>query len=334
MDLVRPDEAFLTPARDDAAYALDDAGIHRFRFRAMASVHELLLGGISAARAKRVASSAIAEVLRIEAKYSRFRDDSVISTINRAAGRRPVAIDHETAGLLRYADRCYALSEGRFDITSGVLRGAWDFRRVPPRIPADHEIARVLPLIGWPRVEWSERTMRLPTAGMQIDLGGIGKEYAADRAATICRDEGILHVLVNLGGDVRAIGGRDDASPWRIGIRHPRVAGATIATVALGDGAIATSGDYERFIEVDGKRHCHLLDPRTGWPVSHWQSVSAVAPLAILAGSYATLAMLLERDAEDFLERHGVAALLVAADGSLRRCGEAAIDASSVMTTA
>ena len=291
-------------------------------------MHELLLADPSAARAKRAAAAAMTEVLRIERKYSRYRDDSLITAINRAAGGDALRIDGETASLLRYADRCFVLSEGRFDITSGVLRRAWDFRATPPRLPSDDEVAAARALVGWRRVHWSSHDIRLPACGMELDFGGIGKEYAADRAATVLRDAGIAHGLVNLGGDVRAFGGRDDGVPWRIGIRHPRRDGP-IATVELHDGAVATSGDYERHFELDGRRYCHLLDARTGWPVAHWQSVSVVAPLAILAGSYATTAMLAAAEAEDLLARHALCALLVAADGSVRRCGPAGIFAGT-----
>jgi FAD:protein FMN transferase len=315
MDRVRPFEALLM--RVDAA-----APAFRYRFDAMASTHTLDLRATARARANGAARAAIADVLRIEAKYSRYRDDSVTSSINRAAGGRAVAIDRETALLLRYADRCHALSGGCFDLTSGVLRSVWDFKRRPPRLPDDAEISAVRALIGWDRVEWSDREVRLPCAGMELDFGGIGKEYAADRAAGICRDHGIAHALVNLGGDVRAIGAHPDGSPWRVGIRHPRQAGAAITTIELDDAALATSGDYERYMEIDGRRYCHLLDPRTGIPVSHWQSASVVAPLAILAGSYATIAMLLGDGAEPFLAMQRVEHVLVAADGSLRASRE------------
>ncbi|HWD35935.1 MAG TPA: FAD:protein FMN transferase, partial [Casimicrobiaceae bacterium] len=150
--------------------------LHRYVFRAMASTHELLLADASGARAKRAAAAAIDEVLRIERKYSRYRDDSVIGAINRAAGRDAIAIDGETASLLRYADRCFVLSEGRFDITSGVLRRAWDFRRVTPRVPSRDEIAAACALVGWRRVQWNAHDIRLPTSGMELDFGGIGKE--------------------------------------------------------------------------------------------------------------------------------------------------------------
>ena len=133
---------------------------------------------------------------------------------------------------------------------------------------------------------------------MEIDFGGIGKEYAADRVATICIEHGIAHGLVNLGGDVRAIG--PQAGRRAVARRHPPSARATDEAIAgfdLADGAVATSGDYERFFELDGRRYCHILDPRTGMPVAHWQSVSVVAPLCVVAGSCATIAMLLERAA-------------------------------------
>jgi FAD:protein FMN transferase len=289
----------------------------RYAFRAMASSHALQLYASSEAHADRAARAAIADVLRIEAKFTRYRDDSVTAAINRQAGAGPVAIDDETASLLRYADRCHALSGGRFDLTSGALRRAWDFKRRPALVPTDDEVAAARERVGWDRVEWSDREIRLPVAGMELDFGGIGKEYAADRAAAICRDHGIVHGLVNLGGDVRVIGSQPGGAPWRVGIRHPRNADAVIGTVEIHDGAVATSGDYERYFIVDGRRYCHLLDARTGWPVEHWQSVTVIAPLATVAGSYATIAMLLERDALAFVKQQDVEALLVAADGSL-----------------
>jgi len=244
----------------------------------------------------------------------------VTAAVNRGAGGAPVAIDAETAALLAYADQCHRLSGGRFDVTSGVLRRAWDFRRSPPRLPDGATLTGLCALVGWQEVEWNERSVRLPRSGMEIDFGGIGKEYAADRAAAILAERGVRHALVNLGGDVRALGGQADGTPWRVGVRHPRAmeAGTAIASVEIADGAVATSGDYERYIEVDGCRYCHLLDPRTGWPVRAWQSISVVAPLAVVAGSVATIAMLLADDAPDFLASQGLPWLGVDAAGEVR----------------
>jgi FAD:protein FMN transferase len=294
--------------------------LHRFRFRAMASEHELQIYG-SHSEARRVAQAAIADVQRIEAKYSRYLPESVTSRINRAAGGRAVAIDAETVALLRYADVCHTLSGGAFDITSGVLRQAWDFKRKPPHVPSPDELEPVLARIGWTRVEWNDGSIRLPTAGMEIDFGGIGKEYAADRVITICVEAGHAHCLCNLGGDVRAGGPQADGLPWRVGIRHPRQDDAAIALVALEGGAVATSGDYERFFEVEGRRYCHILDPRTGMPVTEWQSVSVIAPLCVVAGSCATIAMLSGGSAEAFLQQQGHPYVAVHADGSVRLRG-------------
>ena len=292
--------------------------LFRQTFRAMAAEHEIQLAAPDIDRARRAADAAIADVMRIEAKYSRYRDDSVTSRINGAAGGFEVAIDAETAALLRYADECYGLSGGLFDITSGVLRRVWDFRRDPPVLPTPAELASAVALVGWREVEWTAKAIRLPRAGMQIDFGGIGKEYAADRVATICLEHGLRHGLVNLGGDIRAIGPQADGSPWRVGIRHPRVQDAAVAGFDLVAGALATSGDYERYFEIAGQRYCHILNPKTGMPVRYWQSVSVVSPLCVVAGSCATIAMLLETEAPAFLESQGVQWLGVEADGSLR----------------
>ena len=291
--------------------------LHRFSFRAMAAEHELAIEAPDAPAAERAAQAAIADVQRIEAKYSRYRDDSITTAINRAAGQEvPVTIDAETAALLRYADACYIQSDGAFDITSGVLRRAWDFRRVPPKLPDSATLESLRALIGWRAVEWDERSVRLTRVGMQIDFGGIGKEYAADRAATILAGHGVRHALVNLGGDVRALGTQPGGAPWKVGIVHPREPRAVIGSVDVVDGAVATSGDYERYFEIGGRRYCHLLDARTGWPVDHWQSASVVAPVCTLAGTLATLAML-RADGDAFLRAQGFEFLLVDKKGRL-----------------
>jgi len=291
--------------------------LFRQTFRAMAAEHELQLAASDLDLARRAAQAAIADVKRIEAKYSRYRDDSVTSRINQAAGGDAVQIDTETAALLHYAQQCHSQSDGLFDITSGVLRRVWDFKRDPPVLPSREEIAAAVALVDWRSVEWSASEVRLPRAGMEIDFGGIGKEYAADRVATILTEHGLRHGLVNLGGDIRAIGPQGDGSPWRVGIRHPRVQDAAVAGFDLAAGALATSGDYERYFEIAGKRYCHILNPQTGMPVAHWQSISVVSPLCVVAGSCATIAMLLEADGPAFLEAQGVQWLGVAADGSL-----------------
>ena len=279
----------------------------------MASLADVQVCTDDAAQAERAFAAVEREVARIEAKYSRYRDDSVLSTINRAAGATAVAVDAETSALLDYADACWRRSGGLFDITSGVLRTVWDFRK--PIVPHQADIERALARIGWDRVSREGRTIALEH-GMEIDFGGIGKEYAADRAMAVARDAGIRHGFVNLGGDIRVIGAQPDGRPWHVGIVHPRDPQAAIAQIAIADGGLATSGDYERFFERDGKRYCHVLNPKTGWPVEGPQSVSVVAPLCTIAGSCATIAMLHGDEADEYLREQGLPYLLVDRQGA------------------
>jgi FAD:protein FMN transferase len=294
---------------------VDARGITR-RFSVMGGFGEVHLAGPSTEACRGSIERAIAEVRRIEAAYSRYRPDSIVSRINAAAGSaEPVMVDAETASLLDYADRLWTLSEGRFDLTSGVLRKAWNFTRAV--LPTPEQLAEARRLIGWQRVQRDGQRLRLPDAGMELDFGGIGKEYAADRAATLLADLGHGSGWVNLGGDIRVLGPQPDGEPWRFGIQHPREPGATVASLALGHGALATSGDYERCIEIDGQRYSHLLDPLTGWPVAGWQSVSVLAPLCVAAGSLSTIAMLQGEGALTWLDRQGASYLAIDADGQL-----------------
>ncbi|CAN5737602.1 FAD:protein FMN transferase [soil metagenome] len=301
------------------------------RFSAMGGQNELQIHAQTAAQAHRGCAAAVQEVMRLEAGYSRYRPDSLLSRINTAAGKGAVALDGETAALMAYADTCFKASGGLFDITSGVLRKAWDFsgREGTVRLPRAGTLAPLLERVGWQRVQWDGEHIRLPE-GMELDFGGIAKEYAADRASAVLVAHGIQHGLVNLAGDIRVIGPRpahdtewlggraQTTLPWHIGIRHPRREADTLCTVAMDHGALATSGDYERYIEIDGRRYCHILNPRTGIPVEHWQSVSVIAPLCIAAGSTSTIAMLMGAQAPDFLYAQQVSYLAVNADARKR----------------
>ena len=287
-----------------------------FHFRAMAAENELQLHCDDAGLARSAAVRAMEEVARIEAKYSRYRPETLVSRINAAAGGDFVAVDAETEGLLDYADACWRQSAGLFDATSGVLRRAWRFD--VDRLPTAEELAPLLGLIGWDRVERSPGRVRLALAGMELDFGGFGKEYAVDRAALALRADGIESAVVSLAGDVVVLGPQPGGEPWRVGIRHPRRSDAVVATLPIASGALATSGDYERFIEADGVRHCHILDPRTGRSARGFQSVSVLAPTCLVAGSATTIAMLKGRDAGlAWLAGLGLQYLAVLDDGSV-----------------
>lgn len=290
--------------------------LHRVSFRAMAAENEVQLHARDAEEAAQLAGLAIEEVARIEAKYSRYRAGSIVSRINEAAGGDPVPVDAETRALLAYADACWRQSEGLFDATSGVLRRVWSFREGTNRVPRDEELAKMLPLVGWQHVELQASSVRLAKPGMELDFGGFGKEYAVDRAVAVLAGCGVASAMVNLAGDVGILGAHPDGSPWRMGIRHPRRADALVATLPVDSGAVATSGDYERFIEVDGVRHCHVLDPRTGRSARGLRSVTVHAPSCLVAGSATTVAMLKgEEEGLAWLAALGLPYLAVRGDG-------------------
>ena len=255
--------------------------------------------------AQHVAQRVIADINRLEQRYSRYRADSFLSKINHvAAVGGSISVDDETAGLLNYAQTCYELSDGLFDITSGILRRAWRFETNV--LPDDKSIQALLQKVGWQHIRWENPTLTFLQAEMEIDFGGIVKEYAADRAATLCLDSGILHGMVNLGGDIKIIGAHPDGSAWRVGIQHPRDKTKVWKTVVLKTGALASSGDYERCMVIDGVRYGHILNPKTGYPVRHLAAVSVVADFCVVAGSAATVAMLKEAKGEKWLKSLGL----------------------------
>jgi FAD:protein FMN transferase len=275
----------------------------------MGSPCELRLYGPHAEVLEQTAVRARAEVERLEQKYSRYRDDSLASAINHSAGSAAgIELDPETTRLLEYARTAWEQSDGLFDITSGVLREVWDFRS--GRLPERDRVAAVCRRVGWSKLRWRPPHLVLPLPGMQLDFGGFVKEYAADRAADVCRAAGVAHGMVDLGGDLAAIGPRPDGRSWSVGIRHPRRAGEVLASVALARGGLASSGDYERCMIVDGVRYAHILDPRTGWPVQGLACVTVVAPSCLVAGTATTIAMLEgEREGPRWLDALGLPSL-------------------------
>jgi|SRR5665647_740859 len=276
-----------------------------FQFSAMGTACILHLYSIDYAKADAIAQSAIAEVYRIEERYSRYSVDSFLSHINLVAEHAgTIEVDEETAGLLDYAYACHKKSGGLFDITSGIFRKAWDFSS--ERVPEQSAIDSLLPLVGLDKVLWETPFLTFLTPGMELDFGGIGKEYAADRAAAICISSGIEHGLVDLGSDICIIGPHPDREPWNIQIRHPRNLDPFMATINVERGAIASSGDYERFMVVDGKRYCHIINPLTGWPARGLSSVSVLADQCLVAGSVSTIAMLQGRNGIQWLKEMGV----------------------------
>ncbi|MFA9462212.1 FAD:protein FMN transferase [Thiohalorhabdus sp. Cl-TMA] len=270
------------------------------RFMAMASPCEVLAETGDRELAEELGGIAAAEAWRIERAFSRYRDDNLIARINTSQGAS-VEVDTETADLLDFADECHRISDGLFDITSGVLRRIWRFGP-DAEPPGAEQIAALMPLIGWHRVTWQRPRLVVP-AGMEIDLGGIGKEYAVDRTFTLLEERTEVPFLVNFGGDLRANRVRSDESPWTTGIEHPQETRTAVQTLALHRGGLATSGDVRRSFTHHGVVYGHILHPHTGWPVPDGpRSVTVAAPTCTQAGVLSTLAMLHGADAEAFLD--------------------------------
>ena len=273
------------------------------RFDCMASPCEVLIECEAMTEARDLIEIASAEAYRIEQKFSRYRDDNIVHRINGGEGR--IEVDEETARLLDFAQDCYQLSDGYFDITSGILRQAWRFGP-GARLPTQRELDRLLPNIGWRKLSWEKPYLSLPV-GMEIDFGGIGKEYAVDSALGLLHEASAHSALVNFGGDCHASGPLAGERPWMTGIENPNRPGDASAMIQLRSGALATSGDVFKHIEHGGRRYGHILNPKTGWPnTASPRSVTVAARTCTEAGVLSTLAMLQGADAETFLDAQDV----------------------------
>lgn len=275
-------------------------------FQAMATPCEVRLETLDFTLAEHVARAVETETRRIEQKFSRYRADSVVSRINAAAGLA-MEVDSETAMLLDFADQCHRLSDGLFDITSGALRRVWRFDG-SDRVPSAAQVTAVLPQVGWNKVRWEPPFITLG-AGMEIDFGGLAKEYAVDRAVALAGQITRVPALINFGGDLCVSGPRGDGSRWKVAIESVERSGALAAMLELSHGALATSGDARRFVLKAGVRYGHILNPRTGWPIAEaLRSVTVAAATCIEAGMTATMTILQGKNAERFLKREGIKA--------------------------
>jgi thiamine biosynthesis lipoprotein len=269
------------------------------QFDAMASPCEIIIETSDKLLAINIGEQVSAEVWRIEDKYSRYAPSSLCSKINKSSGK-PVVIDEETFGLLNFADTCYQLSDGVFDITSGILRKIWRFD-CSDNIPSKQAVLQVMKNVGWSKLQFTNEQIILPQ-GMEIDFGGIGKEYAVDRALCIIGTLTTEPVLVNLGGDLATNSARKNGQPWQVGVEHPGFIEKKTMVVSLFKGALATSGDAKRYLEKEGQRYSHILNAKTGWPVENApRSITVSAPQCIQAGILATLSQMQGDNAESFL---------------------------------
>ncbi len=290
---------------NDEKLTLHDEGDYwRGGFTAMASPCEVLMEVDERPLAERILRVVSDEAWRIEKKFSRYRDDNIVYRLHHAGGER-FEVDDETARLIDFSVELYRLSDGLFDITSGVLREAWRFDG-SDRLPSAEQVESLLARVGWDKVAWRKPYITLP-AGMEIDFGGIGKEYAVDRCIQKVRALTGDSVLVNFGGDLAVSAPRKRQPCWSVG-RLITGAEQNVSLFRLYKGAIATSGDAHRYLLRNGVRYSHVLNPKTGWPVENPpHTVSVAAPSCVQAGMMSTLALLHGEKAEAFLKVQEVA---------------------------
>lgn len=258
-----------------------------------------------------IVKSVVEMLEELENRYSRYLDNSLISQINRRSGTGVhTPIDAETRGLFDFCNKLHRESDGLFDPTAGVLNKAWDFSQntILSRVKLDD----LLPLVGWDKVCIDEKGIALTQPNSQLDLGGIVKEYAADKAIHMLRAMNVDSGLVELAGDIATIGAKAHKQAWQVGISDPQAPQEAVLSVDLTNACLATSGTSQRFIEIDGQRYSHFLNPTTGQPVGGSFSVSVVADSCLMAGGIATIACLMGLDqARPWLQSSGLPWLII-----------------------
>lgn len=260
------------------------------------------------------------EIKRLEQLLSTWRPDSDLSRVNSAAGERPVRVSEETFELVARSLEIAQMTEGGFNIAVGPAVEAWSVTE-RQQIPSLRDLEQLQPLVDWRviQLDAGERTIFLPRRGMRIDVGGIGKGYAADRAANVMKQVGGFGGVVALSGDIKTFGNLPEQGGFPVGVRHPRREGSLLATITLKNEAISTAGDYERYFERDGVRYHHILDPVTLQPARECQSVTVVASDGTTADGLDTGLFVMGRErAMELIERlPGVGAIIVDRDGKV-----------------
>lgn len=243
-----------------------------------------------------IAARAHAEIMRLEALWSVYRPDSEISTLGRDAGRSAINVHDDTMAILAQAKQWHALTDGTFDITIAPLMQLWRRAAQSGEAPPADELAAVRELVDVHALELGPgRSARLAREGQAVDLGGVGKGYAADRCVELYHEHGAKHAFLDLGGSLAAVGGRPDGRPWRVGIQRPgRPRGEWFGYVEVSDCSVVTSGSYERGFDIAGRHYSHVLDPRTGSPVENEVlSATIISSSSALADAIATACLVL-----------------------------------------
>ena len=314
MVMTSPNSAAEAVARvAQSAQTTVDNGVHKLEFRAMSTLCQIKLHGVSASVARDFQRDAVEWVGQFEARYSRFIPDSLIGKINAAAGEHWVETDSETDRLLNLCQELFFFTRGSFDPTALPLMKLWNWKANPPVIPTDDAIQAARQLVGWNKIQRRPGGIFLPQAGMSLDLGGIGKEYAVDCVMNMAIARGIPNVLIDFGQDVRVLGHAPEKKFWWIGLDDATAPGKCWGGVAVTDHAVATSGDYLRNFVFNGRRYGHIIDPRTGYPaLNDCRAVSVIAPSCTIAGLLSTsICILGAKEGLQLIELHPGAAAAV-----------------------
>ena len=262
----------------------------------MGNHFELSVVGSEDAWANEKINAGVREIQRIERLLTTYNEDSETSLINRNAGLAPVPVSKETFDLIERSIRISRITQGAFDITYGsVDRRLWNFDTSMQALPDKETARQMVRLINYRNIvsDPVNTTILLKEKGMRIGFGGIGKGYAAERAKMVMQEEGVTSGVVNASGDLTAWGYQPDGEPWTIGIVNPNAAGQVFSMLNVTNMALATSGNYEKYITIGGKRYSHTINPRTGLPVTGIKSVTILCPNAEIADAMATPVMIM-----------------------------------------
>jgi len=261
-----------------------------FRTQTMGTWASLTLVTADSAAVADLAYESLVVLHRVDSLMSNWTNTSEVARINREAVAGEVVVDPEVCDVLDFALRVGRESDGAFDVTVEPLVRLWGFLGGTPRVPTQDEINAALTHTGQEHVvlDPASRSFRITKYGVKIDLGGIAKGYGVDRVAELLRDAGTTDALVDLSGNMVALGNAAGRDGWTVGVRDPSGKREYLARIVLQDEAVATSGDYEQFVDADGTRHGHILDPRTGWSARGLTSVTVVSERAMVADAWAT----------------------------------------------
>jgi thiamine biosynthesis lipoprotein len=275
----------------------DEAQLETVRFQAFGEQCTIRFHARDPLEGNSFVSEAVTWVQSFVAKFSRFSPESLTTRINAAAGRDWVQVDPEAERMLALADKIFVLTRGILDPTILPLIRLWNYDRDPPRLPSRAEVLDAMAKTGWGRVRRERGRIYLPEAGMGVDFGCFAKDFAADRVIEIARAWQIQDIIVDFGHAVRTAGSPSNGADWIVGIEDPQQPGVIFMRLSVGASGIATSGDYRRYFEAGGRRYGHIIDPRSGYPVSNGcRAVTVVANSCLEAGLLATMAYVLGPD--------------------------------------